>query len=112
VAGWLLTQLFVLAAWTFFRAHTLGGAVVMLQGMTGQGPESRLQTLRDSAFVAGSAVALLTLSLTGRRGWRLPVPAPNRRLRPVLMGAAASVLIVVGSALLPATGEPFIYFQF
>jgi len=112
VAGWLLTQLFVLAAWTFFRAHSLGGAVVMLQGMTGQGPESRLQTLRDSAFVAGSALALLTLSLAGRRGWRLALPAANPHLRPVLIGAAASVLIVVGSALLPATREPFIYFQF
>jgi D-alanyl-lipoteichoic acid acyltransferase DltB (MBOAT superfamily) len=112
LAGWLLTQLFVLAAWTFFRAHTLGGAVVMLLGMTGQGPESRLQTPRDSAFVVGSAVALLAGSLAGRRGWRLPLPAPDRRLRPVLMGAAASVAIVVGSALLPATREPFIYFQF
>jgi alginate O-acetyltransferase complex protein AlgI len=112
VVGWALTQLFVLAAWTFFRANSLVGALLMLHAMAGQGAKSYLTPLPDTLFVVGTAAGILIVSLAGRRGWRLRIPAPSGRLRPILVGAAASIAIVVGSALAPAWREPFIYFQF
>jgi len=35
-AAWTVTMLAVIVAWVFFRAESFGGAVTMLQGMTGQ----------------------------------------------------------------------------
>jgi alginate O-acetyltransferase complex protein AlgI len=112
VVAWALTQLFVLLAWTFFRANTFDGAVVMLHAMAGQGAKSGLAPLPDVLFVLGTAAGLLILSYAGRRGWRVRVPAPSGRARPILVGAAASVAILLVSALAPAAREPFIYFQF
>lgn len=116
VAGWLFTMLFLLVSLAFFRCPDFASAGVMVQAMLGQGTGAGTQSVRASLFVLGTAAALLLIWTASREGWwsrlRISLPIPDARLRPVAVGAVASLAIVVVSAGLPQGNETFFYFQF
>jgi len=81
--------------------------------MAGQGTVTDIPTtLRGAAFVGGTAIGLLIVSLAGRRRWRLPIAGPRRQLRPALLGATAAFVILFASIAAPTASQAFIYFQF
>lgn len=122
-ASWLLTLLAVVAAWVFFRAETLGGAMRMLQAMAGFGAPSAVQVQLWQAGLHASAGAWWCLVLGAVALW---APNSNRigeRLlselakpaawRPMLAGAAlatATLLLLVNVA--RDSVSAFIYFNF
>jgi alginate O-acetyltransferase complex protein AlgI len=113
VFGWAFTMLFYLVSLVFFRAPNFDAVGVILQAMAGNGVGTGTQTLRGTLFVAGVAVALIATWLVSRQGWTWPqVRMPAGRLRPILMGVAASFVILVASLTAPAQSETFFYFQF
>lgn len=112
VGGWLFTMLFYLVSLAFFRCPDLDAASVMVRAMFGQGAGEGTQTLRASLFVMGTAAALLLTWIAARQGWWPALRMPTWRLRPVALGIAASIAIVVASAAAPQGNEAFFYFQF
>jgi alginate O-acetyltransferase complex protein AlgI len=112
VGGWLFTMSFYLVSLAFFRCPDFDSAGVMVRAMFGQGTGAGTQTLRASLFVIGTAVALLFTWIASRQGWWPALRMPTWRLRPVALGAAASIAIVVASAAAPEGNEVFFYFQF
>jgi alginate O-acetyltransferase complex protein AlgI len=112
VAGWAFTMVFYLVSLAFFRAPDFQAAGVLLQAMAGNGVGSGTQTLRGTVFVIGVAIALLGSWQLSRRGWSPQLRIPAGPLRPVLLGAAASVVLVVASVAAPDRSDAFFYFQF
>jgi D-alanyl-lipoteichoic acid acyltransferase DltB (MBOAT superfamily) len=111
--GWAFTMLFYVVSLVFFRAPDFDAVGVMLQAMAGNGVGAGTQTQRGTLFVVGLAVALIVTWLVSRNGWTRPkVGLPAGRLRPILLGAAASFVIVIASLTAPAQSEAFFYFQF
>ena len=84
----------------------------MVRAMLGQGAGAGTQSLRASLFVMGTAAALLVTWIASREGWLPALRMPSWRLRPVALGVAASIAIVVASAAAPQGNEVFFYFQF
>jgi alginate O-acetyltransferase complex protein AlgI len=112
VGGWLFTMLFFLVSLALFRCPDLDSAGVMVRAMLGQGTGAGTQSVRASLFVMGTAAALLLTWIASREGWWPSLRIPTTRLRPVALGAAASIAIVVASAAAPQGNETFFYFQF
>jgi len=112
VAGWLFTQLYVLVAWVLFRADSFTTAGAMLSAMAGHGASTGALASRDGLFIGGIAAGLVVASLLSRRGWRPRLVLPAGRSRPILVGAAAGLAILVASMAIPTGREAFIYFQF
>jgi hypothetical protein len=112
LAGWLVTQVFVLVAWVLFRADSFGTAWVMLGAMAGRGAGSGAITLRDGVIIGGIGLGLVLASLLGRSGWRPNVALPAGWQRPVLTGIGAACVILFASLIAPNGSETFIYFQF
>jgi alginate O-acetyltransferase complex protein AlgI len=112
VGGWFVTMLFFLVSLALFRCPDLGSAGVMVQAMLGHGTGAGTQSVRGSLFVLGMAAALLLTWIASREGWWPNLRIPTTRLRPVALGAAASIAIVVASAAAPQGNETFFYFQF
>ena len=103
--GWVLTTLFFVAAFVFFRAETFSSAMRVLAGMAGLGDASALR-LKDGWI-------LLVAALTAVLG-----PTSQAfvfdRLRPVAWVAVPAGAALVGLLLLSGDRLPneFIYFQF
>jgi alginate O-acetyltransferase complex protein AlgI len=112
VAGWAFAMVFYLVSLAVFRAPSVQAAGVMLQAMFGHGVGTGTQTFRSMLFVGGTAVALIFTWLASRYGWWPQVRMPAGRLRPVALGAAASLVIMVATVAAPAGREAFFYFQF
>ncbi len=112
VAGWLFTQIFVLVGWVLFRADSFSAAGVMLRGLVGQSGRTSLLTPKDMLFIVATGVALVVATLLVRRGWTVRLPLPSGRARPILYGAVAALVILIGSVAAPTGREAFIYFQF
>jgi alginate O-acetyltransferase complex protein AlgI len=114
VGGWIFTMLFYLVSLAFFRCPDLDAAGVMVRAMFGQGTGEGTQSLRASLFIMGTATALLLAWIASREGWStsLRISMPAWRLRPVALGVAASIAIVVATAAAPQGNEAFFYFQF
>ena len=112
VGGWAFTMLFYLVSLALFRCPDLDSAGVMMRAMLGQGTGAGTQSVRASLFVMGTAAALLLTWIASREGWWPSLRIPATRLRPVALGAAASIAIVVASAAAPQGNETFFYFQF
>jgi alginate O-acetyltransferase complex protein AlgI len=112
VGGWLFTMLFFLLSLALFRCPDLESAGVMVRAMLGQGAGAGTQSVRASLFVMGTAAALLLTWIASREGWWPSLRMPSTRLRPIVLGAAASIVIVVASAAAPQGNETFFYFQF
>lgn len=108
VAGWLLTQLWVLFAWVFFRCREFDTALDFLAGMFGLRESPGVPQQLPAYLIAVIAIALLVDALTGR--WRAALPG--------IRVSSASHAAVIGCAfalalwLIPLTAVPFIYFQF
>nr|WP_294519296.1 MBOAT family protein [uncultured Rhodopila sp.] len=106
-AGWLLTLLFVMAAWVLFRSPTFGQAGRILGSMAGAHGIGAVSLDREFviALVLGACVAVLgpasqdaALTLLRPRAW-LAIPA----------GALLAYLLLLIGGRLP---NVFIYFQF
>jgi alginate O-acetyltransferase complex protein AlgI len=123
-ASWALTLLAVVLAWVFFRAETLGGALRMVQAMSGWGTASGFEAslLWQAGLPAStgtlwclvlSAVALFAPNsnhIGAQLMARLQAPAP---WTPVLAGAAVAataMLLLVNVA--RDSVSAFIYFNF
>ncbi len=105
--GWMLTLLFVMAAWTLFRSPDFGTAGAMLSSMSGQHGLGHVRLDRENilALAIGAIIALL--------GPTSQVMALHR-LQPgiwlaVPTGVALAWLLLLAGGRLPAA---FIYFQF
>jgi alginate O-acetyltransferase complex protein AlgI len=112
VAGWAFTMTFYVASLAIFRASSLAAAGVMLEAMAGHGVGSGTQTARGTLAVVGVAVALLATWMVSRYDRWPRVSIPTGSLRPVALGAAASITILFASVAAPAATEVFFYFQF
>ena len=102
--AWVLTFLFVILGWVFFRAADFPAALAIFQGLAGFGavavPAKNLWLIAAAAFIS------------------IPLPSPRRFVeeslppwRPLAAAAALAALLVV---LEVGKGQPvsFIYFQF
>jgi alginate O-acetyltransferase complex protein AlgI len=112
LAGWLVTQVFVVVAWVLFRADSFATAWVMLRAMAGYGTGGGAITLRDGIIIGGIALGLVLASLLGRSAWRPRVTLPAGWPRPALTGIGAACVILFASLIAPNGSETFIYFQF
>ena len=104
VAGWLLTFVFVLVGWVFFRAATMDDAMTYLSGMF-------LPRSGEVFVAAPAAVALIAavvaqwLPVTHWLRHALPRGSARRQL-------AFGVVVAAAVLLMPPATPPFIYFQF
>jgi len=104
VLGWVLTLLFVLAAWVLFRAPDFATAATVLRGMAGWSGWGGTAVTGGPALVAGAAVALLgptSQTLAARLSPRAWLAWP--------IGAALAGLLLLAGGHVAAE---FIYFQF
>lgn len=104
---WLVTFHLIVFGWILFRAEDLPTAGTFLSRLVEPGP----LTLATVPVVAAIVVTVgLQLVPTGRLA---AVQARFEALRPVTLGVAFALLVVVVSATLSSQGvAPFIYFQF
>ena len=109
VMGFLLTQLWVMVAWVFFRAESFDDSLCMLGAMFGL-----MSTLQAAQSYAPLMLVLVLLPIivdtsVGRmsadRQWSVRLPS---HLYAVFLGALLAGLLWA----LPLTLAPFIYFQF
>jgi alginate O-acetyltransferase complex protein AlgI len=112
VGGWAFTMVFYLVSLALFRCPDMDAAGVMMRAMLGDGTGAGTQSVRASLFVVGTAVALLLTWIASREGWWPALRMPTWRLRPVALGTAVSIAIVLASAAAPQGNETFFYFQF
>jgi alginate O-acetyltransferase complex protein AlgI len=112
VGGWAFTMFFYLLSLALFRCPDMESAGVMMRAMLGDGTGAGTQSVRASIFVIGTAAALLLTWIVSREGWWPVLRMPTWRLRPVALGAAASIAIVLATAAAPQGNETFFYFQF
>jgi hypothetical protein len=106
-AGWLLTLLFVMAAWVLFRAADFATAADILESLVGVHGIGRITLDREyvAVLVGGAALAMLGPTSQDTALARLR-PAPWIAV-PAGVGLAYLLLLVGGR--LP---NVFIYFQF
>ena len=115
--AWALTFVFVMIAWVFFRASSLGAAATMLGAMAGMNASAQASqealrqmfaadahspTLAAAAFVAGLVVVALP--------WNSNAMA--RDFRPSWARGAAVTVGLVWSVLQLGKVTPFLYFNF
>ena len=112
VGGWAITMVFYLLSLALFRCPDMDAAGVMMRAMLGDGTGAGTQSVRASLFVIGTAAALLLTWIVSREGWWPKLRLPSWRMRPVALGAAAGVAIVIATAAAPQGNETFFYFQF
>lgn len=124
--GWLLTMVAVVVAWVFFRADTVGDALVVLAAMFGLGSAAGAQaSLLDPSNVAflGALGAWAALAPNTNRimdyghGLQFPAEPVGERLRwrPRLSYAVLAGTLLFASAFVGLTGRKslaFLYFQF
>lgn len=111
LAGFCLTQAFVLASWTAFRAESWDDLVIVwevLLGLREGGPQS-LPPL--AAFLVLPVVADHVAGAVSRRRHRRKA-APARKPPVVVYWVAVGVILGVTLMVHPLTSQPFIYFQF
>jgi len=104
--AWAITLIAVLIGWVFFRAQTLGDAVLMVQRMF-------LPVLTLEPWVNKVGVAAGLGLLAWQYAQRLPAFRAGLRSIPVTVtGATIAMGIAVALVLAPEGATPFIYFQF
>jgi alginate O-acetyltransferase complex protein AlgI len=107
IAALLLTQVWVLCAWTFFRCGSFADALEILQAMVGlrHATGSRL----PQSLIVWIVALILVDHVLGRTRLRIaPTFALNRSVFWVGIGAIAAVALT----LMPQVQKAFIYFQF
>ncbi|MEL7155926.1 MAG: MBOAT family protein, partial [Actinomycetota bacterium] len=107
VLRWALTFHVICAAWVFFRADTVGGALEVFSQL--------LTTTRPSPLVTVTLVAVVVAAVA----FQFVPPATSERLRhgfgrmnPAAQVAVAALTLTVVDAFGPEGVAPFIYFQF
>ena len=118
--GWALTLFAVVAAWVFFRATTLTGAIAMFRGMAGL---NGVNPANLSAFFAdprlwgvGSPLLLALVAIASPNSMWLVARAERlfteqRRLAVVVAGLATGFAGLIALIFIGAQNE-FLYFQF
>ena len=108
VPGWLLTQLWVLFAWVFFRCQEFDTAFEFVAGMLGLRESTDSQQQLPVFLIAVITTVLLVDSLAGR--WRKVLPSVS--VSPGGYAAVIGCVFALALWLIPLTAVPFIYFQF
>ena len=116
--AWAMTMLFVAVGWVLFRAHDMGAAIDMYQGMVG------LQgfAVRDLYAWQISGLSLLGVALgiavCAAEPWFDPkaavgnaIDAVSRRYAYLSMAASVFGVVAIGK-LVAESDSPFLYFQF
>jgi D-alanyl-lipoteichoic acid acyltransferase DltB (MBOAT superfamily) len=104
--AWLVTTLFVMIAWVFFRAQSLPAALAVLQAMAGLNAGAASAPVPDlwTAALLAAGVAVVALRRNSN--------AMAREFRPAWPGAIAVTAGLVASILQLGKVAPFIYFNF
>ncbi|MFA4943220.1 MAG: MBOAT family protein [Lentisphaeria bacterium] len=112
-AGRLLTFLFVVVAWVFFRARTMADAGKVLRGMFASRDFSwrpvellKPESLNDADFLLWLAAGLAIVFLGKNAITR------NHTFQPTRRNALATVALLVVSVLYMSRISPFIYYNF
>jgi D-alanyl-lipoteichoic acid acyltransferase DltB (MBOAT superfamily) len=104
---WLVTFHLIVFGWILFRSQSVGLAGEFLSRLFVPGPATLW-----SAPVVLAIVVVVGLQLFPER-WIERVQVRIERVRPVLLGAALAVLIILVGATVSSQGvAPFIYFRF
>jgi len=106
----LLTQLWVLVAWIFFRSASLEDALTMLGRMAGSRALDGQESLPPWLLLA-VLLPVIADAVLGRLQARVPgnwVIKLDRRAYAVFVGVVAAICLW----LMPLNSAPFIYFQF
>jgi alginate O-acetyltransferase complex protein AlgI len=102
----MLTQLWVVLAWVFFRCDSVGEATNVLGSIIG------LHTHPGAAVIPLELWIMLIIAIDHTLGsgvWRMSIS--HRWARP-LSWSGVGVLLALGLATMPLVQKPFIYFQF
>ena len=102
----LLTQLWVMVAWVFFRCDSVAEATNVLGSIIGLHPHP------GAAIIPLELWILLIIAIDhalGRGVWRR---SPSRGWAQALSWSGMGVLLALGLAAMPLVQKPFIYFQF
>ena len=102
----LFTFLCVSLCWVFFRATTVGEALLMLRGtvrLGGDNPTMSRFGIAATIFVVLACHLLARWNIWQRVAVRLPSP---------VLGAGYALLLTLCLVLAPPASKPFIYFQF
>jgi alginate O-acetyltransferase complex protein AlgI len=104
--AWLVTMLFVMIAWVFFRAQSLPAALAVLQAMAGLNAGAASAPAADlwAAALLAAGVAVVALRRNSN--------AMAREFRPAWPSAIAVTAGLVASILQLGKVAPFIYFNF
>ena len=115
--GWLSTMIAVFAAWTFFRAATVGQALELLGRLTHPIDLAAPTALFSSPAVRVVLVGLICLLLINVLGARI-APAARRFwiahavLRPLVLASGSLICWTAADVLSRSATVPFIYFHF
>lgn len=104
--GWLVTMLFVIAAFVVFRAETLGAARVIFGDMLFVGDVGTLPDTKTAALLCGAMLIALVFPTSQKIALDLLTPRPAYAAFSAV--ALTLVLIFVGTG----QNAEFIYFQF
>jgi D-alanyl-lipoteichoic acid acyltransferase DltB (MBOAT superfamily) len=105
LVGWLLTIIFVIVAWVFFRAPDFRTAANVLTGMTGLHGLGH-QHIRDAIIFWGAIVIALVGPASQTVALQKLKPSP---IYAIIAALALVALIFLIGGRIP---DPFIYFQF
>jgi alginate O-acetyltransferase complex protein AlgI len=106
ILAWLVTFLFVVVCWVFFRAPDFERAWILLGKMAWVDPAGvDWFYVQAIVILAIAAIAHIGVLLRGERPWILPLD------RPAGWATALTVMILV-LYFSPVGANPFIYFQF
>jgi D-alanyl-lipoteichoic acid acyltransferase DltB (MBOAT superfamily) len=102
--AWLLTFIFVVVSWVFFRAGSVNDALALLQGMAGlRGTEMPGASAQDIILIA-AALLMATLGANSNA---------IADKRPLTLGSGIlAALLLAGGFLSLGRTSPFIYFNF
>lgn len=113
--AWALRPLSMLATfftvcigWVFFRAQSFSDALLILRHLV----RHRGGATLDGAKVALALICLAIVTVFHGVGRWIPVERLERRLPPVVVGAAFGAILMAVLILLPRERAAFIYFQF
>jgi alginate O-acetyltransferase complex protein AlgI len=103
----VLTLAVVVVGWIFFRAHTLGDAISMINRIA-TWDSSGTRVLSHHILAASIAVALTHLLVSKNRNWAEEMPGRSLPIRVLAYSALLILIVCLGAT----DAAPFIYFQF
>lgn len=110
VTGIVLTQLWVMLAWVFFRCGSTAEAAEVLAAIVGLRPHPGAAVLPVEGLIL--AVIAIDHILGGTRLKLSAAPAGSRSFARTLAWSGVGALFALGLAAMPVVQKPFIYFQF